>query len=79
MRNAKKLENFYDTSSNPLRFAVGSKSWSAAGANKNIYLRLTVEKMRAFVVFTDKYLRLYGCSGTHFKAVVNWANPITEI
>ena len=50
-----------------------------SGADKNYYLRLTAEKMRALLVFTDKYLRLYGCSGTHFKAVVNRANPITEI
>ena len=37
---------------------------------KNFYLPLTVEKMHAFAVFKDKYLRIYGCSDTDFTAPV---------
>ena len=39
------------------------------------YLQLTVVKMRAIVVFTKKYSRLYGCSDTRFTGVVNCVNP----
>ena len=35
--------------------------------------------MHAFAVFTEKYLRSYGCSSTNFTAIVNWTNPKTEI
>ena len=35
--------------------------------------------MHAFAVFKGKYLRLYGCSGTNFMAIVTWKNPKTEI
>ena len=47
--------------------------------DKNFYLWLTVGKTHAFAVFTEKYLRLYGCSGTSFTAAVNCTNPNTEI
>ena len=40
-------------------------------ADKNFYLRLTVEKMHALVVFTEKSLPPYDCSGTNFTTVVN--------
>ena len=46
---------------------------------KNFYLRLTFEKMHAFVVFKDKYLRPYGCSNTNVMATVNCTNSKTEI
>ena len=48
-------------------------------ADKNFYLRLTVEKMHAFAVFSDKYLRSYGCSDTNFTAGIKCTNPKTEI
>ena len=48
-------------------------------ADNNFYLWLTVEKVHAFAVFTEKYLRSYGCSGTNFMAVINCTNPKTEI
>ena len=41
------------------------------------YLRLTVEKMHAFAVFSDKYLRPYSCSDTNFTVTVNCINPKT--
>ena len=40
-----------------LWFESGSKFWGAAYSDKNFYLRLTVEEMHAFAVFTGKYLR----------------------
>ena len=43
-------------------------------ADKDFYLRLTVEKMHAFEVFSDKYLRRYGCNNTNFTATVNCTN-----
>ena len=48
-------------------------------AGKNISLRLTFEKMYPFAVFTEKYLRPYGCNDTNFTAVVNCGNPKTEM
>ena len=50
-------------------------------ADKKFYLRLTVQKMHTFVLFTEKYLRPCGCSGTNVTAAVNCANQseITDI
>ena len=48
-------------------------------ADKNFYLQLTVEKMHALAVFSDKYLRSYGCSDTFFTATVNCTNPKYQI
>ena len=48
-------------------------------ADKNFYLRLTVEKVHAFLILNDKYLRLHGCSDTNFRATVKCTNPETEI
>ena len=48
-------------------------------ADKNFYFRLTIEKMYAFAVFTEKYLRSYNCSGTNFTAAVNCTSPKTEL
>ena len=48
-------------------------------AEKNFYLRLRVERMHAFSVFTEKYLRSHGCSGINFSEMVVCANPKTEI
>ena len=48
-------------------------------AGKNFYLRLTVEKMHAFAVFNDKYLRSNGCSDTNFTATIKCTNLKTEI
>ena len=45
---------------------------------KNFYLRLTVEKMCAFTVFTQKYLRSYGYNDTIFTTEVNCTNQKTE-
>ena len=47
-------------------------------ADKNFYLRLTVEKMLAFAVFNNKYIRPYGCSDTNFTAT-NFTNPKSKI
>ena len=50
-------------------------------ADKKFYLRLTVQKMHTFVLFTEKYLRPCGCSDTNVTAAVNCANQseITDI
>ena len=48
-------------------------------AEDMFYLRLTVEEMRAFVVFSEKYLRTYGCSDTNFATVVICTYTKTEI
>ena len=48
-------------------------------AEKNFYLGLKVEKLHAFAVFKNKYLRSYGCSNTNFTSTVNRTNPKTEI
>ena len=41
---------------------------------KKNYLRLMGGKMHAFAVFTDKYLRPYGCPDTNFTAAVKCTN-----
>ena len=38
----------------------GPKFEMGPAAEKNLYLRLVVEKIRAFAVFTTKYLRPHG-------------------
>ena len=48
-------------------------------ANENFYLRLTVKKICAFAVFTDKDLQPSDCSDTDFTTVVNCKNPQTKI
>ena len=48
-------------------------------ADNNFYLWLTVEKIHAFAVFNDKYLRPYRCSDRNFTATVNFTNPKTQI
>ena len=48
-------------------------------ADKIFHLRLTVEKMHASAVFSNKYLRPYGCSDTIFTAMVNYTNPNSQI
>ena len=48
-------------------------------ADKKFYLRLTVEKMHALVVFTEKYLRSKGFSSGNDTATINCRNPKTEI
>ena len=48
-------------------------------ADKKFYLRLTINKMHAFAVLTEKYLRPYGWSGTNFTAAVSCTTPNTEI
>ena len=40
-------------------------------ADKNFYLQLTVEKMHAFIVFNDKYLRSDDCKDTSFTLQLN--------
>ena len=49
--------------------------WPATGKN---YLRLTVEEIREFAVFTNKNLELRGDSGTNVTSTVNCTNPKTE-
>ena len=58
-----------------LHFATGSEFVVPVAADKNFYLRLTVEKMHVLAVFSDKYLQLWGCSNTSYTAMVNCANP----
>ena len=60
-----------------LRLGPNFVLWLAA--DKNFYLWLTVEIMHAFAVFSDKYLRPYGCSDTIFAVTVNCTNPKSEI
>ena len=38
--------------------------------DNNLFLRLTVEKMHAFMVFTKKYSRPCGYSGTNFMVAL---------
>ena len=47
-------------------------------SGNKFYLRLTIEKMHLFAVFTKKYLRPYDCSVINFTAAMNFANPKTE-
>ena len=42
------------------RLQVGPNFGVRPAAGRSLYLRLMVEKMRAIVVYTKKYLRLYG-------------------
>ena len=51
--------------------------WLAA--DKNLYLRLTVAKIHAFLVLNKKYLQPYGCSNINFTAAVKCTNSKTEI
>ena len=56
-------------------FQLGPNFKVQLTAEKNICLRLTVDKMHAFADFTEKYLRPYGFNGTNFTASVNCTNP----
>ena len=58
---------------------LGSNFWVRAATDKNFYLLLTVEKIYAFAVFTEKYLQPYGYSDINFTAVVNWTSSKTEM
>ena len=58
---------------------AGSKLGMRPTTDKNFYLRLTVEKMHAFAVFTKKYLRPYDCSDTSCTTAVNCTKPKTEM
>ena len=58
---------------------LGSNFAVRPAADKNFYLSLTVEKMYAFAVFNDKYLRSYDCSDTNFTAEIKCTNSKTEI
>ena len=60
-----------------LRLGPNFGMWLTGG--RNFYLPLMAEEMHAFVVFTDKCLRSYGCSGTNLMATVNCTSPKTEI
>ena len=48
-------------------------------AVKNFYFRLAIEKMGAFAVFTEKYLRPNGWSGSKFSTAVNCTNSKIEV
>ena len=48
-------------------------------ADRKFHLRLTVDKMHAFAIFTKKYLRSYGSNGTNFTTAVNCSNRNTEV
>ena len=50
-----------------------------SAADKKFYLRLTVEKMCGFAVFTDKYSSPCGCSGTNFTVLVYYKNSKSEM
>lgn len=41
-------------------------------AEKNFYLRLTIENMYAFAVFANKYLHPCGSGGTSFTTMLNF-------
>ena len=58
---------------------LGPNIWVQLAADKKIYLRLTVNKMRAFSDFTDKYLVPHGRRDTNVTAAVSCTNPKTEI
>ena len=48
-------------------------------ADKNFYLRLTIEKVHAFGFFNNIYLWLYGYSDTNFMVSVKCTNLKIEI
>lgn len=58
---------------------LGPNFWVRAATDKNFYLLLTVEKIYAFAVFTEKYLQPYGYSDINFTAAVNWTSSKTEM
>ena len=41
-------------------------------ADKNFLFAVCGREKSLFAVFSDKYLRSYGCSDTNFTAMVNW-------
>ena len=47
--------------------------------HKKFYLRLMVDLMHVFAVFTKKYFSPCGCNGSNFTVAVNCTNPNTEI
>ena len=49
-----------------------------SAADDEFYLRLTVDKMHMFAIFTKKYLQPYGFSCTSFTAAVYCTNPNAE-
>ena len=55
------------------------KFWGAASGWQGFFWQLTVEKMRAFKVFTKKYLQRYECNDNNFIALINCTNLKTEI
>ena len=60
-----------------LRLGTNFEAWPSA--DKNFYLRVMVEKKRAFAVSTDKYLRRCCCAGINFTALVNCIYQKTKI
>ena len=61
------------------RLRLGPNFGIRPAAGKNFSLWLTVEKMRAFAVFNDKYLRPWGSRSTISMADVNCKNRKTKI
>ena len=48
-------------------------------ANKNFYLWLMLETMRALSVFAKKYLRSCGCSSNNFATAVKCVNSKIDV
>ena len=62
-----------------LGLETGFNFRSAARSWKIIYLRLTVDKLRAFVVFINIYLHSYDCSSTSFTDMGNFKCPVNSL
>lgn len=61
------------------QFAAGSKFGLWPVTDNNYYLRLTVEKVRVFLVFTNKHLLPDNYRRTNFAAAVNCTNPKNKV
>ena len=60
-------------------FRMGPNLVVRLAADKNFYLRLTVENVHAFAIFSYKYLRPYLRNDTNFLAMIKCANSKTEM
>ena len=58
---------------------LGSKFGMQLAMAKIFILRLTVKEMGAFAIFTEKYSRPYGWSGSNFTAVANYTIPESRV
>ena len=58
---------------------LGPNFGGRRAACKSFYLWLTFEKIRAFAVFTEKYMLPYGWSGSNFTTAAEIQSATIEI